>query len=295
MLRGLVLGICFLAYSFNVVPVYAQPAVVLMSLDKEVICGNDVSSYANLNIHFSGTPPFVFRLLGTDGTSQTFTCQSHTFTTPLSPRTKTVYSIGWLRDASDEALESTLTASVTLFVSRIQNVSTLVTVDVEQVQNQNPTARIYLEILEVKQLFAAITFLDIAYASYNTTASEIIFLPDYNSDYVEFDVPTTLGDYDMEMEIDGCSYPFTLRVIAPETVIETIQFPNFKTYPNPTTGQLRIENGELKIENVRIFDVLGQEIFNFQFSTFNSIDISHLANGMYFLKIDNKVVKIVKE
>jgi len=69
-------------------------------------------------------------------------------------------------------------------------------------------------------------------------------------------------------------------------------------YPNPTTGELTIENGELRIENVEVYNIVGQKqklIFNFQFSTFNSIDISHLPSGIYFLKIGSETVKVVKE
>jgi len=61
-----------------------------------------------------------------------------------------------------------------------------------------------------------------------------------------------------------------------------------RIYPNPTTGELRVENGELKIENVEIFDVYGRKqkiIFNPQPSTFNSIDISHLPTGIYLIAI----------
>ncbi|MCL2511278.1 MAG: T9SS type A sorting domain-containing protein [Bacteroidales bacterium] len=59
-----------------------------------------------------------------------------------------------------------------------------------------------------------------------------------------------------------------------------------KVFPNPTRGELKIENGELKIENVEVYDVMGRKmIFNFQLSTFNSIDVSHLGSGTYFLKI----------
>ena len=68
-------------------------------------------------------------------------------------------------------------------------------------------------------------------------------------------------------------------------------------YPNPTTGKLKIENGELKMGNVELYDIYGKKqfsVFNFQFSI-DEIDISHLANGMYFLKIDNKVVKVMKQ
>ena len=73
----------------------------------------------------------------------------------------------------------------------------------------------------------------------------------------------------------------------------------WKIYPNPTTRELRIENGELKIENVEIFDVYGRKIFNFQLSIFNSIDVSHLSAGVYFVKIhtaEGEVTqKVIKE
>ena len=72
---------------------------------------------------------------------------------------------------------------------------------------------------------------------------------------------------------------------------------SIRIYPNPTTNQLTIENGELTIENVEIYNMVGQllqsKIVNLQSKI--QIDISHLANGMYFLKIDNRVVKFVKE
>ena len=71
-----------------------------------------------------------------------------------------------------------------------------------------------------------------------------------------------------------------------------------KVYPNPTTGQLIIDNGQLTIENVEVFDIYGRKqkiILNSQFSILNSINISHLPAGVYFLKIDNQTVKVVKQ
>ena len=70
---------------------------------------------------------------------------------------------------------------------------------------------------------------------------------------------------------------------------------DIKVYPNPTTGELKIENGELKIENVEIFDVYGRRILNFQLSTFNSIDVSHLKTGTYILELHSKENKIHKK
>ena len=86
-----------------------------------------------------------------------------------------------------------------------------------------------------------------------------------------------------------------------------------KIYPNPTSGELRIEiagqarndvqgqarnDNELKIENVEVFDVYGRKILNFPFSTFNSIDVSGLQAGIYFVRIATErgvvVRKVVK-
>ena len=87
---------------------------------------------------------------------------------------------------------------------------------------------------------------------------------------------------------------------------------NLQIYPNPTTGKLTIslpsppapkggdasKEGDYTAENIEIYDVVGQKLNNYQLSIVNYqliIDVSHLANGMYFLKIENKTVKFVKE
>jgi hypothetical protein len=87
-------------------------------------------------------------------------------------------------------------------------------------------------------------------------------------------------------------------------------------YPNPTTGELRIENGEWRmengelriengewrIENVEIFDVMGKKQSSKHLITTSShhlINISHLNTGVYFLRITNDlgnsvIKKIIK-
>ena len=80
-------------------------------------------------------------------------------------------------------------------------------------------------------------------------------------------------------------------------IVETHCNASLRIYPNPVKGELIIEKGEEKIENVEIYNVVGQllqsKIVNLQSETV--IDVSHLASGMYFLKVDNKVVRFVKE
>ena len=78
-----------------------------------------------------------------------------------------------------------------------------------------------------------------------------------------------------------------------------------KVFPNPTNGQLRVtsygsapltdQNRTLSI--VEVYDIVGK----LQESRISEIgkseivlDISHLANGMYFLKVDGKVFKVIK-
>ena len=81
-------------------------------------------------------------------------------------------------------------------------------------------------------------------------------------------------------------------------IVETGHAPSLRVYPNPTSNQLRITNYELQ-ENteIQIFDIVGkrQNAECRKAESEITIDISHLANGLYFLKIDNKTVKIVKE
>ncbi|MDR2971608.1 MAG: S8 family peptidase [Bacteroidales bacterium] len=97
----------------------------------------------------------------------------------------------------------------------------------------------------------------------------------------------------------------------PEKVV-----PEIVVYPNPTNGELRVTSYELQVNSIEIFDIYGRklsQIPNFTsipsasggdlshyslLTTHYSIDISHLPNGIYFVRIqtekDNVTRKIVK-
>jgi hypothetical protein len=75
---------------------------------------------------------------------------------------------------------------------------------------------------------------------------------------------------------------------------------NIKVYPNPTTGKLIVDNGQLTIGNVEIYDIYGRKFSHFTIHVSPiEIDISHLSSGIYFLKIqtENGTVtkKVIKE
>jgi len=77
---------------------------------------------------------------------------------------------------------------------------------------------------------------------------------------------------------------------------------NLFLYPNPTTGKLKIENGELRIINVEVFDVYGRkqkaEGRKQKAEGEIEIDLSNLAAGVYFVKIytESEIVtkKVIK-
>ena len=108
---------------------------------------------------------------------------------------------------------------------------------------------------------------------------------------------------------EGVTYPYFIdEQVAVNDLVQNV---NIQLFPNPTTGELKIESGELKIEDVEIFDIYGKQLssftpFNFPAgggditsSSPHKIDISHLSAGVYFVKIYTEkgevVRKVVKE
>ena len=77
---------------------------------------------------------------------------------------------------------------------------------------------------------------------------------------------------------------------------------NYVIYPNPTNGKFTIYDlrfDDLRFDDLQleIYDVVGNllqsKIVNLQSKI--EIDISHLSAGLYFLKVDGKTFKVVKE
>ncbi|MCL2130870.1 MAG: T9SS type A sorting domain-containing protein [Lentimicrobiaceae bacterium] len=85
-------------------------------------------------------------------------------------------------------------------------------------------------------------------------------------------------------------------------IVETQHATSLRIYPNPTSGKFSVVSYQLSEMGgeIEVFDVVGRKLLSHTPLTSHSsplieIDISHLANGLYFLKIDGKTVKVVKE
>ena len=101
--------------------------------------------------------------------------------------------------------------------------------------------------------------------------------------------------------INGCVFvcDLSLTQISNENYLSN----NIQIYPNPTTDELKIENGKLKIENVAVYNVIGEPVLSFSCRRRSledeAINVSSLTPGIYFIRIktENGIVisKFVKQ
>ena len=83
-------------------------------------------------------------------------------------------------------------------------------------------------------------------------------------------------------------------------IVEANSNRTIQVFPNPTEGLLRITGypmSDMRLSDIQIYDIVGRKQ-HAESNTQNGeieIDISHLVNGIYFLKVGGKVVKVVKQ
>ena len=143
----------------------------------------------------------------------------------------------------------------------------------------------------------------------------IVFDGDLLTDYIVMDVLPGTYTYMVSHDLYGTetdiikveSENVTKEILLVKVGINAIGLSNFVLYPNPATSELRVENGELRIENIEVFDVYGRNVvgaYGIRPKTEHPneiiFDISHLSNGVYFVAIESvtgekTVFKMVKK
>jgi len=114
---------------------------------------------------------------------------------------------------------------------------------------------------------------------------------------------TTSGTYYETLKtIHGCDSIIELTLAVWTTINDYgLKNTNYVIYPNPTTGKITIRNQESGMSGeIEIFDFVGRKLLSYTPLTSHSsplieIDISHLANGLYFLKIQTSEGIITKK
>ncbi len=77
-----------------------------------------------------------------------------------------------------------------------------------------------------------------------------------------------------------------------EDAVEAHPDAQLKVYPNPTSGELKVENGKWKADRIEIFDLTGRKAFE---TTEAEFSIAHLPAGIYVVKGNGAIRKIVKQ
>ncbi len=104
--------------------------------------------------------------------------------------------------------------------------------------------------------------------------------------------PTQDGDYTVVVTYaNGCletSAPFTVTL----TSINNYILKDFKIYPNPATNQIRIEGQDIQLNEFQIYNSFGQIINDIE-RTENIIDVSKFSKGVYFVRLNDRIKKLV--
>lgn len=88
------------------------------------------------------------------------------------------------------------------------------------------------------------------------------------------------------------NYPTVNDIIADcDASVDEMPANDIEVYPNPTTGMLNIANAEGK--SIVVINALGQVVAHIDNAAENqTIDLSRLCDGTYFVKVDGNVIKI---
>jgi hypothetical protein len=122
----------------------------------------------------------------------------------------------------------------------------------------------------------------------------------------EYEDVTEVGlhTYQVSAVYEHCESDLTAPLIidvVPYNNINDLQRSAFNLFPNPTTGKLTIENEQLAINSIEVYDVYGRKVLSHTANRLPQtvIDVTHLESGIYFVKIitDNEVVamKFIKQ
>jgi uncharacterized delta-60 repeat protein len=73
------------------------------------------------------------------------------------------------------------------------------------------------------------------------------------------------------------------------------QITHFIAYPNPFNESIEIESESL-IQDILVYDITGKTVFSESFNTSNlTVNTINWKSGVYFIKIENQTIKVIKE
>jgi hypothetical protein len=120
-----------------------------------------------------------------------------------------------------------------------------------------------------------------------------VFNP-YNDEYMVNRNLNTAAPTVISVIIGSTNYRITVPNSTPTAVINEEHSVGMLSYPNPTNGELIIDNEQLSAgDKIEIYNVNGVLVGAYGIRP--TINIGHLPAGVYIVKIGNKTAKVVKQ
>lgn len=128
---------------------------------------------------------------------------------------------------------------------------------------------------------------------YNGAGTNAPLIGNFTGVFIQNQITSTAADGSLTFEftsdeiINAGGWVATVECINAVSGVNDNAFSNFMYYPNPATSTINISAAE-EITEVKVYAVSGQLLFTRQVNaTQTAIDISALANGVYFFKASN--------
>lgn len=85
------------------------------------------------------------------------------------------------------------------------------------------------------------------------------------------------------------------NMVGETRAIDAVQIAEFKLYPNPSTGTVKIESSTFEPLNGRleIISITGNTVFESRVEGSTTVDLSHLAKGVYQVKLGNSYKRLI--
>ena len=108
----------------------------------------------------------------------------------------------------------------------------------------------------------------------------------------------TSTSFTIQTNKEGCELSGEMNFSYSDVGIDSLSDEPLQIYPNPTTGKLTIDYGQLIIDKIEIFDIARKIVssnIQISLSSNHEIDISNLNSGIYFVKVTTERGEIVKK
>jgi len=137
---------------------------------------------------------------------------------------------------------------------------------------------------------------------YTVYRNETLLTEEFILDTFYLDESLPVGNYEyyiLTYYLNGCVSNLSNHVEETITVgiKEVGSLESIVLYPNPTTGELIINNEQLIINNVELFDVYGRNLLSHTANRApqTAINIAHLQAGVYFVKVTTEAGAVMRK